>query len=145
MHQKIEIKELKVIERYTSLKNHKVILMGAGLYLLPALRSLSLKKIVPVCICDNDPDKQSQSINKINVISPAKAYAKYPDADVIIIAAPRYIEEIRSQLKVIGFRIILDGSFLLADFEYQNNTFLYNISYLQYQLDKYFYDYFDNI
>lgn len=120
----------------------KVILFGAGLFIFPAIHALKQRGVTPVCICDNSETKHGTKINDIQVYSPLRARELFPDACVIITAAAKHIDDIRLQLNSLGYSNIFDCAPFLASFEYSQNTFDFGVSKLNYDLNRYFYEYF---
>jgi sulfatase maturation enzyme AslB (radical SAM superfamily) len=126
---------------YRSANDH-VVLFGAGLFVSAVIHSLKQRGIAPKCICDNSIVKHGTKIESIPVVSPTEAREAFPEATVIISAAPIHIGEIRSQLVGMGWKKIFDSAFLLSAFTYDNSTFASGVSALHLDLDRYFYEYF---
>ena len=118
-------------------------MFGAGLFARPAIHALSRRGITPSCIVDNSKAKQGSKIMGIPVLAPLEGLGSCPDAKVIITAAPKYIGEILSQTQAMGWTSVYDCSSLLASFEYDRETFESGVSQLHFDLDSYFYDYFN--
>jgi len=140
--QNVDVDVLDVEENFRSLENKKVVLFGAGLYLPIAIFSLGQHNIKVVSICDNDIEKQGKNIYGLDILSPEESAQKYTDAVFIISTYPKYINEIKRQLYDLGVKKIKDTAFCFARFEVGNDDFSEGISYINFQLETFFYDYF---
>lgn len=130
-------------EKIAKIKGKKIVIFGAGLFLKPVIQSLKQLDVSICCICDNSETKQNKIIESFEVLSPLEASLKYPDAYYVISTYPKYIEEIEKQLTNLGVKNIIDAFLILAKFDYQNSTFPEGLSFIHFQIDDYFYKYFD--
>jgi len=118
-----------------------VILFGAGIFAPPALQALRQRGLEPVCVCDNAPAKQGTEVMGVPVLSPDAARERFPGAIVVITAAPKYLDAIRSQARALGWTQVFGAAPLLASFDYDRSRFAAGLSALHFDLDRYFDEY----
>jgi hypothetical protein len=118
------------------------ILFGAGIFAAPAIYSLGLRGVTPTCICDNSTSKHGGSVRGIPVKSPLEVLSAPADIQVVITAAPAYVDEIRAQLDGMGVTNVCDCAQALSEFSYCMDSFDTGVSKLHRDLDHYFYEYF---
>ncbi len=72
------------------------------------------------CFCDNNKKKQGTIIEGLEVLSVQEAYNKYPDAKIIICSFRKEtVDEVKKQLKKIGFLSVEDSFALLYYYQTQ--------------------------
>lgn len=142
MRQKVPIFRKDQDQTSTIRGDGTVILYGAGPFTPPTIHALGQRGISVACICDDSVDKHEVRLMGVPVISTDKAQAAFPKATIIITAASRHIEELRSQLVGMGWIEIRDCAHLLASFEYDRDSFTSGLGWLHFNLDRYFYEYF---
>lgn len=120
----------------------EVVFFGAGQYIQAAIHALMQRGIRPSCIIDNSLAQHGKTVMCIPVLAPADARSLFPDATVVISAAPGHIDDIRAQSAAMGWIEIHDCAFLLSSFDYTQDTFSLGVSAMHFVLDRYFYEYF---
>ena len=88
----------------TGMKNHRIIIFGAGNFGKYACQYC--KKIFPetkISFCDNDKDRQWQTLCECEILPPKAATKEYPNA-IYIVANDFYAHEMEKQLSLDGIQ-----------------------------------------
>ncbi|MFH1899663.1 MAG: FkbM family methyltransferase [Patescibacteria group bacterium] len=108
--------ENKIIEANKKFKFDKpVILFGAAKMGTRFFDLLKENNVTLLSFCDNDSTKVGKNINDRLIISPKTLVKKYPKTTQIIITS-LYDEEIKNQLKALGFKNIWSYSYFVTLF-----------------------------
>ena len=98
--------------------NGKVVLFGASILGKTVLDFLDAAGVTPLCFIDNDERKQQGSFHGLPVFS-FKHYQQHYSGTQIIIAANRYLEEIKQQLTQAGETNFISCFELFSSFDWE--------------------------
>ena len=118
-----------------------VVVVGSGPLVFAVVHALRQHGIKPVCVCPLG-DELEVPMDGIPVCTITEARAKYPDAIVFLLSAPRQYRITHAQLIQLGWRRVKDCAYELASFEYGEDSFPFGLGWLHFYLDSYFQEYF---
>jgi len=95
-----------------------VVVFGASVIGKIVLDSLDILNVRPVCLCDNDVQKQRELFHGYEVVPFERLCADHPDA-LVVIAAGRYFNEIRQQLSNAGFKNIYNDADVISCIDFK--------------------------